>query len=201
MRDRPGDACSTAGSFSGGGSRAAADVDNMVTIATLRPDQRRSGNAITTHEHRPHRPVRPRSREVGVMVDRAGTMTCSSDPSVYKAGCSSSPALPVRVELEVKCRSDLIPIEAADRLGLRPVSATVLRRTRVGVPGQRLSGRRMGGSEELRRLAFVKVDPPTWPAAGHRGRCARRSRPALASTVRQQIAELDQVIAQAQAAQ
>jgi DNA-binding transcriptional MerR regulator len=78
---------------------------------------------------------------------------------------------------------NLIPIgQAADRLGLSPSALRYYDERGLVSPPERQAGRRMYGPEELRRLAFIKI--AQWR-----------------QTVRQQIAELDQVIAQARGAQ
>ena len=90
--------------------------------------------------------------------------------------------------------------EAAQRLGLRPSALRYYDERGLASPSQRHSGRRMYAADELRRLAFIKVAqrlglPLSTSAAG-----LDAPGPRWRQTVRQQIAELDQVIAQAQAA-
>jgi DNA-binding transcriptional MerR regulator len=97
---------------------------------------------------------------------------------------------------------DLIPIgQAADRLGLSSSALRYYDERGLVSPPARQGGRRMYGPEELRRLAFIKIAQrlglPLDTAAAVLDAPGQQWR----QTVRQQIAELDQVIAQAQGAQ
>jgi DNA-binding transcriptional MerR regulator len=96
----------------------------------------------------------------------------------------------------------LIPIgEAADRLGLRPSALRYYDERGLVSPSQRVSGRRMYGADELRRLAFIKVAQRLGLPLSTAAAVLDAPGPYWRQTVRQQIVELDQVIAQAQAAQ
>jgi hypothetical protein len=71
----PGDTGSTAGSLSGGGAGAAADVDNMVATRHRGQISGESGHATPAHDHGETGQRSGQAREageVGVMVDRAG---------------------------------------------------------------------------------------------------------------------------------
>jgi DNA-binding transcriptional MerR regulator len=97
---------------------------------------------------------------------------------------------------------DLIPIgQAAARLGL---SASALRyyddRGLVCPPARRAE-QRMYGSEELRRLAFVKIAHRLGLPLDTAAAVLDAPGPQWRQTVREQIAELDEVIAQARGAQ
>jgi DNA-binding transcriptional MerR regulator len=95
-----------------------------------------------------------------------------------------------------------IPIgEAADRLGLRPSALRYYDERGLVPPSQRVSGRRMYGADELRRLAFIKVGQRLGLPLSTAAAVLDAPGPHWRQTVRQQIVELDQVIAQAQAAQ
>jgi DNA-binding transcriptional MerR regulator len=97
---------------------------------------------------------------------------------------------------------DLVPIgEAADRLGLSPSALRYYDDRGLVSPSHRHSGRRMYGADELRRLAFIKISRrlglPLRTAAG----VLDAPGPQWRQAVRQQITELGELIAQAQAAQ
>jgi len=97
---------------------------------------------------------------------------------------------------------DLIPIgEAAARLGLSTSALRYYDERGLVRPQVRRGGRRMYGSEELRRLVFIKVAHrlglPLQTAAAVLDAASASWR----QTVRQQIDELDTVIAQARGAQ
>ena len=68
-------------------------------------------------------------------------------------------------------------------------------------PSHRRSGRRMYAAAELRRLAFIKVAQRLGLPLNTAAAVLDAPGPQWRQTVRQQIAELDDVIAQAQAAQ
>lgn len=97
---------------------------------------------------------------------------------------------------------DLISIgEAAARLGMNPSALRYYDERGLVRPQARQAGRRMYGYDELRRLAFIKVmhrlGLPLDTAAAVLDAPSTQWR----QTVREQIAALDQVIAQAQGAQ
>jgi DNA-binding transcriptional MerR regulator len=97
---------------------------------------------------------------------------------------------------------DLIPIgQAADRLGMSTSALRYYDERKLVCPSARRAGKRMYSSEQLRRLAFIKIAHrlglPLQTAAAVLDAPGARWR----EIVRQQIAELDQVIAQAQTAQ
>jgi DNA-binding transcriptional MerR regulator len=97
---------------------------------------------------------------------------------------------------------DLVPIgEAADRLGLRPSALRYYDERGLVSPSHRRSGRRMYAADELRRLAFIKVAQRLGLSLNTAAAVLDAPGPQWRQTVRQQIAELDDVIAQAQAAQ
>lgn len=110
--------------------------------------------------------------------------------------------LRVHVGLKSNDGMNLIPIgKAAARLGL---SASALRyyddRGLVRPPA-RQAGRRMYGPEELRRLAFIKVAHRLGLPLDTAAAVLDAPGPQWRQTVRDQIAELDAVIAQARGAQ
>ncbi|MGB3357092.1 MAG: MerR family transcriptional regulator [Mycobacterium sp.] len=97
---------------------------------------------------------------------------------------------------------DVIPIsEAASRLQMTPSALRYYDERGLVRPRSRRSGRRMYGIEELRRLAFLKIvhrlGLPLDTAAAVLDAPSEQWR----DTVRDQIDELDRVIAQARAAQ
>jgi DNA-binding transcriptional MerR regulator len=97
---------------------------------------------------------------------------------------------------------DLIPIgRAAARLGMSTSALRYYDERKLVCPSARLAGKRMYGAEQLRRLAFIKIvhrlGLPLQTAAA----VLDAPGPQWRETLRQQIAELDQVIAQAQTAQ
>jgi DNA-binding transcriptional MerR regulator len=97
---------------------------------------------------------------------------------------------------------DLIPIgQAADRLGLSPSALRYYDERGLVSPPARQAGRRMYGPEELRRLAFIKIAQRLGLPLDTAAAVLDAPGPQWRQTVRQQIAELDQVIAQARAAQ
>lgn len=91
--------------------------------------------------------------------------------------------------------------EAAARLGMRPSALRYYDERGLVYPRGRQGGRRMYGSEELRRLALLKIvhrlGLPLDTAAAVLDAPSEQWR----ETVRAQIAQLDQVIAQARGAQ
>ncbi len=97
---------------------------------------------------------------------------------------------------------DLIPIgQAADRLGLSPSALRYYDDRGLVSPPARQAGRRMYGPEELRRLAFIKIAQRLGLPLDTAAAVLDAPGPRWRQTVRQQIAELDQVIAQARGAQ
>lgn len=97
---------------------------------------------------------------------------------------------------------DLIPIgEAAARLQMSPSALRYYDERGLVHPRSRRSGRRMYGTEELRRLAFLKIvhrlGVPLETAAAVLDAPAQQWR----DSVRDRIAELDRVVVQARAAQ
>jgi DNA-binding transcriptional MerR regulator len=97
---------------------------------------------------------------------------------------------------------DLIPIgEAADRLGLSASALRYYDERGLVSPSHRQSGRRMYGADELRRLAFIKIAQRLGLALSTAAAVLDASGAQWRQTVRQQLAELDEVIAQAQEAQ
>jgi DNA-binding transcriptional MerR regulator len=91
--------------------------------------------------------------------------------------------------------------EAARRLQMRPSALRYYDDRGLVSPMSRRSGRRMYGPEEMRRLAFLKIAHrlglPLDTAAAVLDAPSEQWR----GTVRDQIAELDRVIAQARSAQ
>lgn len=97
---------------------------------------------------------------------------------------------------------DLIPIgQAADQLGLSPSALCYYDERGLVSPAARESGRRMYGPEQLRRLAFIKIAQRLGLGLDTAAAVLDAPGSQWRQTVRQQIAELDAVIAQAQGAQ
>lgn len=97
---------------------------------------------------------------------------------------------------------DLIPIgQAADQLGLSPSALRYYDERGLVSPVARRAGRRMYGRKELRRLAFIKIAQRLGLPLDTAAAVLDAPGPQWRQTVRQQIAELDEVIAQAQGAQ
>ena len=96
---------------------------------------------------------------------------------------------------------DLIPIgEAARQLGLNP-SALRYYDERGLVPARvRRGGRRMYGPDELRRLAFIKIAQRLGLPLGTAAAILDAPGPQWRETVREQITELDHLIAQGRGA-
>jgi DNA-binding transcriptional MerR regulator len=96
---------------------------------------------------------------------------------------------------------DLIPIgQAADRLGLNPSALRYYDERGLVSPPARQAGRRMYGSEELRRLAFLKIAHHIGLPLDTAAAILDAPGPQWRQTVREQIGELDRLIAQAQGA-
>lgn len=91
--------------------------------------------------------------------------------------------------------------EAATRLGLSASALRYYDERGLVCPPERRAGRRMYGSKELRRLAFIKIAHRLGLPLETAAAVLDAPGPQWRQTVRQQIAELDQVIAQAQGAQ
>lgn len=97
---------------------------------------------------------------------------------------------------------DLIPIgQAADQLGLNASALRYYDERGLVSPPARQAGRRMYGPEELRRLAFLKIAHELGLPLDTAAAILDAPGPQWRETVRQQIAELDKMIAQAQGAQ
>jgi DNA-binding transcriptional MerR regulator len=97
---------------------------------------------------------------------------------------------------------DLISIgEAAARLQMSPSALRYYDERGLVCPPARRAGRRMYGSEELRRLAFIKIVHRLGLPLDTAAAVLDAPGPQWRDTVRQQIAQLDEVIAQAQGAQ
>lgn len=97
---------------------------------------------------------------------------------------------------------DLISIgQAADRLGLNPSALRYYDERGLVSPVARRAGRRVYGLEELRRLAFIKIAQRLGLPLHTAAAVLNAPGPQWRQTVRAQIAELDEVIAQAQGAQ
>jgi DNA-binding transcriptional MerR regulator len=97
---------------------------------------------------------------------------------------------------------DLIPIgRAAACLGMSTSALRYYDERKLVCPSARRAGKRMYSAEQLRRLAFIKIvnrlGLPLQTAAA----VLDAPGPQWRETLRQQIAELDQLIAQAQTAQ
>jgi DNA-binding transcriptional MerR regulator len=97
---------------------------------------------------------------------------------------------------------ELISIgEAAARLRMSPSALRYYDERGLVRPRSRQAGRRMYGSEELRRLAFIKIIHRLGLPLDTAAAVLDAPSPQWRQIVRQQIAQLDQVIAQAQGAQ
>jgi DNA-binding transcriptional MerR regulator len=97
---------------------------------------------------------------------------------------------------------DLIPIgQAAAQLGLSPSALRYYDERGLVRPPARRAGQRMYGSEELRRLAFVKIAHRLGLPLNTAAAVLDAPGPQWRRTVREQIAALDEVITQAQEAQ
>jgi DNA-binding transcriptional MerR regulator len=113
-----------------------------------------------------------------------------------------SPTLLVQVGLKSNDGVDLISIgEAAGRLRMSPSALRYYDERGLVCPRARQAGRRMYGSEELRRLAFIKIAHRLGLPLDTAAAVLDAPGPQWRQTVRQQIAHLDEVIAQAQGAQ
>jgi DNA-binding transcriptional MerR regulator len=114
----------------------------------------------------------------------------------------SSPTLQVQVGLKSNDGMDLISIgQAATRLGLSASALRYYDERGLVCPPARRAGQRMYGSEELRRLALIKIAHRLGLPLDTAAAVLDAPGPEWRQTVRQQIAELGEVIAQARAAQ
>jgi DNA-binding transcriptional MerR regulator len=97
---------------------------------------------------------------------------------------------------------DLIPIgEAATRLGLSASALRYYDERGLVRPQQRRAGRRMYGSDDLRRLALIKIFHQLGVSLDTAAAVLDAPAPQWREVVREQISQLDQVIRQAQGAQ
>ncbi len=97
---------------------------------------------------------------------------------------------------------ELIPIgQAADQLGLNPSALRYYDERGLVSPPARRAGRRMYGPDELRRLAFIKIAQRLGLPLDTAAAVLDAPGPQWREIVLRQIAELDQMIAQAQGAQ
>ena len=97
---------------------------------------------------------------------------------------------------------DLIPIgEAAARLRMSASALRYYDERGLVRPQERQGGRRMYGSDELRRLAFIKIFHQLGVSLDTAAAVLDAPSPQWREIVREQIAQLDEVIAQAQGAQ
>lgn len=96
---------------------------------------------------------------------------------------------------------DLIPIgEAARRLGLRPSALRYYDERGLAVPQARVAGRRMYGTDELRRIAFLTIAQRLGIPLDTAAAVLDAPGPQWRSTVRHQITVLDELIEQARGA-
>jgi DNA-binding transcriptional MerR regulator len=110
--------------------------------------------------------------------------------------------LQVQVGLKSNDGMDLIPIgQAAAQLGLSPSALRYYDERGLVRPPARRAGQRMYGSEELRRLAFVKIAHRLGLPLDTAAAVLDAPDPQWRRTVGEQIAALDEVITQAQGAQ
>jgi DNA-binding transcriptional MerR regulator len=113
-----------------------------------------------------------------------------------------SPTLPVQVDLKSNGDMELISIgEAAARLQMTPSALRYYDERGLVCPQARRAGRRKYGSEELRRLAFIKIFHRLGLPLDTAAAVLDTPSPQWREIVREQIAQLDEVIAQAQGAQ
>jgi DNA-binding transcriptional MerR regulator len=97
---------------------------------------------------------------------------------------------------------DLIPIgQAAARLGLSASALRYYDERGLVSPAARRAGQRLYGFEQLRRLAFVKIAHRLGLPLDTAAAVLDAPGPQWRQTVREQIAELGEVIAQARGAQ
>ena len=111
-------------------------------------------------------------------------------------------SLQVQVRLKSNGAMDLIPIgEAAARLGLSASALRYYDERGLVQPQQRRAGRRMYGSDDLRRLAFIKIFHQLGVSLDTAAAVLDAPAPQWREVVREQISHLDEVIRQAQGAQ
>lgn len=111
-------------------------------------------------------------------------------------------SLQVQAHLKSNGGMDLIPIgQAAARLGLSASALRYYDERGLVCPSVRQAGRRMYGPDELRRLAFVKIAHRLGLPLETAAAVLDAPGPRWRQSVREQIAELDAVIAHARAAQ
>jgi DNA-binding transcriptional MerR regulator len=91
--------------------------------------------------------------------------------------------------------------EAADRLQMSPSALRYYDERGLVCPRARRAGRRMYGPEELRRLAFIKITQRLGLPLDTAAAVLDAPSPQWREIVRRQIAQLDEVIAQARGAQ
>ena len=91
--------------------------------------------------------------------------------------------------------------EAAERLGMSASALRYYDERGLVCPRARRGGRRMYGSDEMRRLAFIKIVQRLGIPLDTAAAVLDAPSPQWRETVRRQIAQLDEVIAQAQGAQ
>jgi DNA-binding transcriptional MerR regulator len=97
---------------------------------------------------------------------------------------------------------DLIPIgQAAAQLGMSASALRYYDERKLVRPSTRRAGQRMYSAEQLRRLAFIKIANRLGLPLQTAAAVLDAPSPQWRQTVRQQIVELDEVIAQAQTAQ
>jgi DNA-binding transcriptional MerR regulator len=110
--------------------------------------------------------------------------------------------LPVQVDLKSNGGMELIPIgEVAARLQMSASALRYYDERGLASPRTRRAGRRMYGSEELRRLALIKIFQQLGISLDTAAAVLDAPSPQWREVVREQIAQLDRVIAQAQGAQ
>jgi DNA-binding transcriptional MerR regulator len=91
--------------------------------------------------------------------------------------------------------------EAADRLQMSPSALRYYDERGLVCPRARRAGRRMYGPEELRRLAFIKITQRLGLPLDTAAAVLDAPSPQWREIVRRQIAQLDEMIAQARGAQ
>ncbi|MGV9680586.1 MerR family transcriptional regulator [Nocardia sp. NPDC003482] len=97
---------------------------------------------------------------------------------------------------------DLIPIgRAAATLGMAPSALRYYDERGLVTPAARAGGKRMYDAEQLRRLAFIKLAQSLGLPLDTAGAVLDAPGPEWRELIHRQIAELDEVIAQARTAQ
>ena len=91
--------------------------------------------------------------------------------------------------------------DAADRLQMSPSALRYYDERGLVCPRARRAGRRMYGPDELRRLAFIKITQRLGLPLDTAAAVLDAPSPQWREIVRRQIAQLDEVIAQARGAQ